>query len=131
MNRKGSAQTCPVGCCPSSSLPSLLLQAEGKTIVDTRLSLAYLLCTSSVSFSLRVGTEAHVELTEDCAFASFWCRSESCDTEYALFYQGSAFFSDACIWGSSQRSPKSAGSGSTCSPTCSTTTPTIRYLNST
>ena len=52
MNRKGSAQTCPgrslpVGCRPSSSLPSLLLQAEGKAIVATRLSLAYLLCTSS------------------------------------------------------------------------------------
>lgn len=33
------------------------------------------------------GTGARVEFTDDWALASFWCRSDSCDTAYSRFYE--------------------------------------------
>ena len=39
------------------------------------------------SFSLGTGATAFVDTTAFSALTNFWCRSESCDTAYALFWQ--------------------------------------------
>lgn len=64
--------------------PSAVIQPlrEGKKLPRKRITLPV-----PPSFSLGTGATAFVDTTAFSALTNFWCRSESCDTAYALFWQ--------------------------------------------